>query len=85
MGLSPEGLIQPESGVTPSKSLEFPWHQNCNNWGMTQAVNLLDFASRNLEPPIQKLLLIASGDPHLLSKILSSSSHTLKQRACIHV
>lgn len=66
-GLSSEGLVQ--SGVTPSKSLEFPWHQNCSNLGMTQALNFLDFASRDLEPAIQKLLLITSGDPHLLSKI----------------
>jgi len=52
---------------------------------MTQALNFLDFASRNLEPATQILLLITSGDPHLLPKIQSSSSHTLEQHACIHV
>lgn len=85
IGWSSEGLIQPEPGVAPSEFVEFPWHQHCSNVGMTQALNFLDFATRYLEPAFQKLLLIASGDPHLLSKIQSSSSHTLEQHTCIHV
>lgn len=77
--------MKSESDVIPSKSVELPWHQNCSNLGITQALHFLDFASRNLELGTQKLLLIASGDPHLLSKIQSSSSHTLDQHTCIHV
>lgn len=52
---------------------------------MTEALNFLNFATIYLKPAIQKLLLKAAGDPYLLSKIQSSSSHTLEQHTCIHV